>query len=59
MRRASMADQAASVGVLSNSAMVDLYSQLYADPDTSKQMSHTLFFIVNPFAKRCFGRCEA
>lgn len=36
-RRASMADQAAAEGVLSGSAMVDLYSQLYADADTSSE----------------------
>ncbi|MCJ2188252.1 hypothetical protein [Novosphingobium beihaiensis] len=31
-RRAAAADQAGAAGVLSNSAMVDLYSQIYADP---------------------------
>ncbi|MEE4450110.1 hypothetical protein [Novosphingobium resinovorum] len=34
-RRAAAADRAAAAGVLSNAAMVDLYSQLYADPDIS------------------------
>ncbi|EIZ80447.1 hypothetical protein WSK_1005 [Novosphingobium sp. Rr 2-17] len=34
-RRASAADLAAANGVLSNSALVDLYSQIYADSDTS------------------------
>ncbi|KQM13810.1 hypothetical protein [Novosphingobium sp. Leaf2] len=33
-RRAAAADLAAATGVLSNAAMVDLYSQLYADADT-------------------------
>lgn len=33
--RADAADRAAAVGVLSSSAMVDLYSQLYADEDTA------------------------
>lgn len=32
-RRAAAADRAAGAGVLSNAAMVDLYSQIYADPD--------------------------
>ncbi|MFC3214797.1 hypothetical protein [Novosphingobium panipatense] len=31
-RRAAAADRAAAEGVLSNAAMVDLYSQIYADP---------------------------
>lgn len=34
-RRATAADTAAADGVLSGSAMVDLYAQVYADPDTS------------------------
>jgi hypothetical protein len=34
-RRAAAADRAAAAGVLSNAAMVDLYSQLYADPDVT------------------------
>ncbi|WP_404481658.1 hypothetical protein [Novosphingobium sp. BL-52-GroH] len=34
-RRAAAADRAAAAGVLSNTAMVDLYSQIYADPDVT------------------------
>jgi hypothetical protein len=34
-RRAAAADRAAAAGVLSNAAMVDLYSQIYADPDVT------------------------
>jgi hypothetical protein len=34
-RRAAAADRAAGAGVLSNAAMVDLYSQIYADPDVT------------------------
>ncbi|MFC0203821.1 hypothetical protein [Novosphingobium soli] len=34
-RRAAAADRAGASGVLSNAAMVDLYSQLYADPDVT------------------------
>lgn len=32
-RRAAAADQACAAGILSNAAMVDLYSQIYADTD--------------------------
>jgi hypothetical protein len=35
VRRAAAADRAAAAGVLSNAAMVDLYSQIYADPDVT------------------------
>ncbi|MDE8654356.1 hypothetical protein [Novosphingobium album (ex Liu et al. 2023)] len=34
-RRAAAADRAAAAGVLSSQAMVDLYSQIYTDPDSS------------------------
>jgi len=34
-QRAAAADRAASDGVLSSAAMVDLYSELWADPDTA------------------------
>jgi len=34
-RRAAAADRAAAAGVLSNAAIVDLYSQIYADPDVT------------------------
>lgn len=34
-RRAAAARHGAATGVFSNAALVDLYSQLYADPDTS------------------------
>lgn len=34
-RRAAAADRAAASGVLSNAAMVDLYSQIYADADVT------------------------
>jgi len=34
-RRAVAADRAAASGVLSNAAMVDLYAQVYADPDVT------------------------
>jgi hypothetical protein len=34
-RRAIAADRAAASGVLSNAAMVDLYSQVYADPEVT------------------------
>jgi len=34
-RRADAADRAAGLGVLSSAAMVDLYGQLYADPDVT------------------------
>jgi hypothetical protein len=34
-RRAAAADRAGAIGVLSNAAMVDLYAQLYADPDVT------------------------
>jgi hypothetical protein len=34
-RRAVAADRAGAAGVLSNSAMVDLYAQIYSDPDSS------------------------
>jgi hypothetical protein len=34
-RRAAAADRAGAAGVLSNAAMVDLYSQIYADPDVT------------------------
>lgn len=34
-RRAAAADRAAAAGVLSNAAMVDLYSQIFADPDVT------------------------
>lgn len=34
-RRAAAADRAAAAGVLSNAAMVDLYAQVYADPDVT------------------------
>lgn len=34
-RRAAAADRAGATGVLSNAAMVDLYAQLYADPDVT------------------------
>ena len=33
--RAAAADRAAGAGILSSEAMVDLYSQIYADPDTT------------------------
>ena len=34
-RRAAAADRAGAAGVLSSAAMVDLYAQIYADPDVS------------------------
>lgn len=34
-RRAAAADRAGAAGVLSNAAMVDLYSQIFADPDVT------------------------
>ena len=34
-RRAMAADRSAAAGVLSNAAMVDLYAELYADPDVT------------------------
>lgn len=34
-RRAAAADRAAASGIISNAAMVDLYAQVYADPDVS------------------------
>lgn len=34
-RRAAAADHAGATGVLSNAAMVDLYGQLYSDPDVT------------------------
>lgn len=34
-RRAAAADNACAAGVLSNAAAVDLYAQIYADPDTT------------------------
>lgn len=34
-RRAAAADRAAATGILSNAAMVDLYSQIYADSDVT------------------------
>lgn len=37
--RAAAADRAAGVGILSSEAMVDLYSQIYADQDTSGDWS--------------------
>lgn len=33
--RAAAADRAGATGILSNAAMVDLYSQMYADPDVT------------------------
>ncbi|MEW9854014.1 hypothetical protein [Novosphingobium sp. M1R2S20] len=38
-RRASAADRAGATGVLSSAAMVDLYGQLYADPDITGDWS--------------------
>jgi len=37
--RAAAADRAGAIGVLSSAAMVDLYSQLYADPDVTADWS--------------------
>lgn len=37
--RAAAADRAAATGVLSSAAMVDLYGQLYAEPDVTGQWS--------------------
>lgn len=36
-RRAAAADRAGAAGVLSSAAMVDLYAQIYADPDSNGQ----------------------
>lgn len=44
-RRAAAADHAGATGVLSNAAMVDLYSQLYSDPEVTgdwQQRAETL-----------------
>jgi hypothetical protein len=38
-RRAAAADRAAAAGVLSSAAMVDLYGQLYAEPDVTGEWS--------------------
>ena len=38
-RRAAAADQAGAAGVLSSAALVDLYSQMYADPDVTGDWS--------------------
>lgn len=38
-RRAAAADHAGAAGVLSSAAMVDLYGQLYAEPDVSGEWS--------------------
>jgi hypothetical protein len=38
-RRAAAADRAAAAGVLSSAAMVDLYGQLYAEPDVTGDWS--------------------
>lgn len=38
-RRAQAADRAAGAGVLSSTAMIDLYGQLYADPDIDDEWS--------------------
>jgi len=38
-RRAAAADRAAAAGVLSSAAMVDLYGQLYAEPDITGEWS--------------------
>lgn len=38
-RRAQAADRAAAAGVLSSAAMVDLYGQLYAEPDVTGEWS--------------------
>ncbi|MDG2002146.1 MAG: hypothetical protein P8J20_02335 [Novosphingobium sp.] len=36
-RRADAADRTAGLGILSSSAMIDLYSQIYSDPEVSGQ----------------------
>jgi len=38
-RRAAAADRSAAAGILSSAAMVDLYGQLYADPDVTGEWS--------------------
>ncbi|WP_395395192.1 hypothetical protein WBP07_07455 [Novosphingobium sp. BL-8A] len=56
-RRAAAADHAGASGVLSNAAMVDLYSQLYSDPDVTgdwQQRAETLrnaYVLEDPSAR--------
>lgn len=50
-RRGIAADRAAAAGVLSNSAMVDLYSQIYADADVTGELQERAELLRDAYTK--------
>lgn len=50
-RRAAAADRAGAAGVLSNAAMVDLYAQIYADPDVTGEWQERAETLRNAYTQ--------